>query len=135
MPDQKTMNGLMEQQLASAALFGSALLDGLERASRMQHDGLHRFEALIGDALERQRAGCDAMLRLIEQMRATRDPAAVLQAQQEWLTGEIQRFVANAAWWQETGTALFETASHQAAQAVQAGAAAATGKVVKVAAE
>ena len=80
MADQKNPSRFTEQQMASAALFMGPILDGIERASHMQSDGLEHIRTAMSEAIDRQLAACAAMQQLIAQVRATRDPKEILKA-------------------------------------------------------
>jgi hypothetical protein len=123
MTDQKNQTRFTEQQMASATLFSAPILDGIERASQMQSDGLQRLRTVMSEVLDRQLAGCTATQNLIAQVRATRDPTEILKAQQEWFTGAMQRLMANATWWQATGLETLKGINAQQAEAMKAPAA------------
>jgi hypothetical protein len=114
MADQKNPSQFREQQILSAALFSGPILDGIERASHMQSEGLQRIRTVMSETLDRQLDGCAATQRLIAQMRATREATEILKAQQEWFSGAMRRFMSNMTWWQSTGV---ETLNEMEAQA------------------
>jgi hypothetical protein len=114
MADQKNPSQFREQQMVSAALLSEPILDGIERASHMQSDGLQRIRTVMSETIDRQLDGCAATQQLIAQVRATRDPTEILKAQQEWFTGAMRRFMSNVTWWQSTGV---ETLKEMEAQA------------------
>jgi hypothetical protein len=98
----------------STALFNGPIVDGIERASQMQSDGLQRIRTVMSEMIDRHLDGCAATQQLIAQMRTTREPTEIHKAQLEWANGAMRRFMSNMTWWQSTGV---ETLKEMEAQA------------------
>lgn len=111
MSELTNITALTEQQLATATSLCMPMLEGISNAFRMQADYLQRLEILTAELLQRRRAGCAAMQRVVERLGAAHDTSDVLQAQQEWFTGATQRIMADATCWQTAGLAFLKEMS------------------------
>ena len=116
--DFKTLTVLTEQQIATIMSSTAPWLDGMADALRMQADGFRRFNTVTTEALERRQAGCAAAQQLVGQVRAAHNAGDVLKAQQEWLSGAMQRVMADATCWPTAGAAFLRECSRQSLQAV-----------------
>jgi hypothetical protein len=116
MADQRNPSQFSEQQIVSAALLSGPMLDGIERASHMQNDGLQRIRTVMSETIDRQLDGCAATQQLIARLRATREPTEIHKAQLEWVAGAMQRFMSNMTWWQSTGVETLKELEAQAGE-------------------
>lgn len=113
MPELKNVAGLTERQLTTALSIGGPFLEALSNLCSQQARFLRSLEAATVEALERRRAGCEAMQELIERLRFARNPSDVLAAQQNWLGGAMQRAMADAVSCQSAGLGWMSAASPQ----------------------
>ena len=111
MTGKKDFTGFAEQQIASAASFNKPLFESFERACRMQSSRLDRFETVLKEVLQRRRNSCEAMEHFAAQMCDAHDPSAMARAQQEWLSGAVQRILADATAWQNAATVMLQDLS------------------------
>ena len=112
MTGKKDFTGCAERQIASAALFNKPLFESFERACRMQSSRLDRLETVLTEALQRRRSSCEAMEHFAKQMCDAHDPSALFRAQQEWISGAVQRMLADATFWQNAGTVMLQDLSN-----------------------
>jgi hypothetical protein len=100
MSAENTAKLLTDQQVATAASICMPVLEGMSNALRAQSEYLRRLEGLAAEMLQRRRAGCAAMQQLLAEVGAARDPTELFRAEQQWLTGALQRMMADASCWQ-----------------------------------
>jgi hypothetical protein len=96
MSADSTVKSMTNQQVATAASMYMPALECMFSTLRTQSEYLRRVEQLTTEMLQRRRAGCDAMQHLLTQLGGARDVSDVFQAEQTWLSGAIQRVIADA---------------------------------------
>ncbi len=82
-----------QARTATAAMASAFLAPGTEALLRAQAG----FIAAAEDWLHRRREAISDAQHLVARLRASRDVAGVLQAQQDWVAGTVRRFTEDAA--------------------------------------
>lgn len=128
-----TLN-IAEHQKAASAFLGSVLNSGADPVLKAQADLLESVEATVTDWLHRRHEAVVDTQRLVASVRASSDPADILKAQQDWVSGAFRRLAADAAaaqaaalqlvdrsrTWMQQGAEAVESIAPQAAEAAQA---------------
>jgi hypothetical protein len=91
----------------TAASMSAPLMEGTTHLLDLQANYLRQLEDTAVELLEHRREACVAARHLVEQMRASRDPAEIMRAQQEWFSGVLSRAAADAATMQSAASRMF----------------------------
>jgi transposase-like protein len=97
MTDTPTSADIAEQQKTAAAFVGTVFNTGAEPLLKAQAEILESVESSVTGWLHRRHEGVADTKLLVERLRASSDPAEILKAQQEWVTGAFRRLAADAA--------------------------------------
>ncbi len=96
------------QQRTAAAFIGSVLNSGADPLLKAQADILVSVELTFTDWLHRRHEAVQDTQNLVARLRSNSDPAELLKAQQEWLSGAFRRLSADAAAYQSATQQLLE---------------------------
>jgi hypothetical protein len=123
MSETPTTVDFVEQQKAAAAFVGSVLNSGADPLLKAQADLLVSVESTMTDWLQRRHEAVAETQRLVARMRTISDPAELMKAQQDWVSGAFRRLAADAAAAQSATLQLVERSRgwvQQAADAAEA---------------
>ncbi len=96
------------QQKAAATFIGSVLNSGTDPLLKAQADILVSVETAFTDWVRRRHEAVVETQNLVARLRTNSDPAEMLKAQQEWLSGAFRRLSADAASYQSATQQLVE---------------------------
>jgi len=88
---------IAEQQKNTAAFIGSVLNSSADPLLKAQADLLESVESTVTDWLHRRHEAVVDTQKLVARLRTINDPAEMLKAQQDWVTGAFRRLAADAA--------------------------------------
>ncbi len=100
MTETTTTADAAAQQKSASALFASVLNSGADPLLKAQADLLVSAETTVTDWLRRRQEAVAETQNLVSRLRTSSDPAELLKAQQEWVSGAFRRLSADAAAYQ-----------------------------------